>query len=53
MSSPQCSREAGRWRGDGGRCGAGSGPITIRMIAYRGVLLGLVEKMFQGSAPPV
>lgn len=53
MSSPQCSREAGRWRGDGRRCGAGSGPITIRMIAYRGVLLGLVEKMFQGSAPPV
>ena len=46
------SREAGRWRGDGGRCGAGSGPITIRMIAYRGVLLGLVGKMFQGSAPP-
>jgi hypothetical protein len=46
------SREAGRWRGDGRRCGAGSGPITIRMIAYRGVLLGLVGKMFQGSAPP-
>lgn len=22
------------------------------MIAYRGVLLGLVGKMFQGSAPP-
>src|SRR5690242_12645857 len=38
----------GAGRGDGRQCGAGSGPITVRMIAYRGVLLGLVGKMFQG-----
>lgn len=31
------------------RCGAASGPITGRMIAYQGVLLGLVGKMFQGG----
>ena len=32
-------------------CGAGSGPITIRVIAYRGVSLGLAGKMFQGRPP--
>lgn len=38
----------GAVRGDRSWCGARSGPITRRMIAYRGVLLGLAGKMFQG-----